>query len=352
MLSRVADSIYWMARYVERADNIARLVDVNIQLLLDCFQSDKSKLDEYWEPILKSLNLEEAFYKKYNQADTLKVADFLTFDHDNVSSIKSCIRSARENARLVRDQISTEIWEEVNRLYHFVNSSSAPKIWESVPSEFYKQIRQSSQIFQGLSSSTVAHDEGWDFNQIGKYIERADMTTRILDVKSYISTPRLQNVGGVLDTFQWLVILRSTSAMEAYMKAYNSDVIPSQACELLILNNIFPRAVRFCIRQVDNALRRLAHLQKGEFIHPVEKISGKLLAELDFSTIEDIFQYGLHEYLDHLQIEFNEIGKAMQKTYILSPAQEISSEEIWHQQQIQQQQNAFRNSWPPLLHQS
>jgi uncharacterized alpha-E superfamily protein len=338
MLSRVADSIYWMARYFERADNIARLVDANIQLLLDCFQSDKSKLDEYWEPILRSLNLQEPFYRKYELANTDNVADFLTFDADNPSSIKSCIRSARANARLVRDQISTEIWEEVNRLYHFVNSSSAQEIWESGPSDFYHQIRQSSQIFQGLSSSTVVHDEAWDFNQIGKYIERADMTTRILDVKHHILLPRPENIRGALDAYQWLVMLRSASAMEAYMKVYNSDVTPLQVCELLILNNIFPRAVRFCVRQVDNALRRLAHLRQGEFLHPVEKISGKLLAEIDFSTIEDIFQYGLHEYLDHLQIEFNEIGKAMQKTYIFNPAQEISSEEVWHQQQIQQQQ--------------
>jgi uncharacterized alpha-E superfamily protein len=341
MLSRVADSIYWMARYVERADNIARLVDVNIQLLLDYFQSDKSKLDEYWEPILKSLNLEDAFYAKHDLANTDNVADFLTFEPRSGSSIKSCIRAARENARMVRDQISTEIWEEINRLYHFINSANAQEIWESGPSEFYRQIRQSSQIFQGLSSSTVTHDEGWEFNQIGKYIERADMTTRILDVKYHILLPKVQDVGGAFDTFQWLVMLRSASAMEAYMKAYNSDVTHHQVAEFLILNDIFPRAVRFCVRQVDNALRRLARARQGEFIHPVEKISGKLLAELDFSTIEDIFSQGLHEYIDHLQIEFNHIGEAMQKTYIFSPRQEIGSEEIWHQQQIQQQQNHF-----------
>ncbi|MCS7062649.1 MAG: alpha-E domain-containing protein [Methylacidiphilales bacterium] len=337
MLSRVANCIYWMARYIERADNIARLVDVNLQLLLDYFQSDKTKLDQYWEPILKSLSIEEAFHAKYQLANTDCATDFLTFDLSNPSSIKSCIRTARENARLVRDQISTEIWEEINRLYHFVNAASAEEIWESSPSEFYRQIRQSSQIFQGLSSSTVLHDEAWEFNQIGKYLERADMTTRILDVKYHILLPRVEDVGGALDTFQWLVILRSTSAMEAYMKTYNSDVTPLQAAEFLILNNIFPRAVRFCIRLVDSALRRLAHLREGEFSHPVEKISGKLLAELDYSAIEDVFQYGLHEYLDHLQVEFNHIGEAMQQTYIYSPAQEMGSEVIWHQQQIQQQ---------------
>ena len=183
MLSRVANSLYWMSRYIERAENIARIVDVNLQLLLDLRNLDEERLAKHWLPIVLTTGDEAQFFALHKKATAQNVTEFLVFQLDNPNSIISSICQARENARMVRDQITIELWEELNRLYWFVRTPEARQAWKESPSEFFQQIKSSSLLIIGLSYATLIHNEGWWFAQAGKYIERADKTSRILDLR-------------------------------------------------------------------------------------------------------------------------------------------------------------------------
>ena len=183
MLSRVAHSLYWMARYTERAENIARIVDVNLQLLLDMRNLDEKRLIEYWLPIVQATGDEQEFFKLHPHATGNAVTEFLVFQPENPNSIFQCISSARENARMVRDQITMELWEELNRIYLFIHSPQARKVWARSPSEFFQEIKAASLHVIGIMNATMVHDEGWRFVQAGQFLERGDKTTRILDVR-------------------------------------------------------------------------------------------------------------------------------------------------------------------------
>src|SRR6266568_8973871 len=182
MLSRVAHSLYWMARYIERAENIARIVDVNLQLLLDIRHLDEERLIAYWLPIVQATGDEEAFFKLHPHATGHAVTEFLVFQPENPNSIVSSICQARENARMVRDQITLELWEELNRLYWFVKTLQARQVWKESPSDFFQQVKASSLHLIGLTFATLIRNEGWWFMQVGQLLERADQTSRILDL--------------------------------------------------------------------------------------------------------------------------------------------------------------------------
>ncbi|MDD5261751.1 MAG: alpha-E domain-containing protein [Methylacidiphilales bacterium] len=329
----MADSLYWMSRYLERAENIARIVDVNLQLLLDFQGMDDKKLEEHWEPLVKSLGDEKLFQKLYKKSDSRTVTDFLTFNKKNPNSILSCLILARENARSVRDQISLEMWEEINRLYLFIRSTNAKEVWSRGPYDFYREIKQSSYLFQGLTSATVTHDEGREFSQVGRFLERADMTSRILDVKYHILLPSALDVGGEIDTVQWAAVLRSCSAYEAYQQMYASDLVPWKVAQFLIFGDLFPRSIRFCVRTLDYSLHRVSGSAVGFFSNSAEKLSGRLVSDLTYAGIEDVLKTGLHEYLDQIQLKLTEIGSAVFENYIFFGQTNIE-EEI----QIQQQQ--------------
>lgn len=338
MLSRVADSLYWMSRYIERAENIARLLDVNLQLLLDFEALDDAKLKEHWEPIIRAAGEEELFYELYDRADSRSVTDFLTFNRDNASSVISCMFAARENARMIRDQISTEMWQCLNHAYLFLKSNNAKKVWDDGPYEFYKQIQDYSHLFQGMADSTFPHNEGFYFMQVGKYLERADKTSRILDIKYHILLPSVDDVGGAIDAVQWGAILRSCSAFEAYHSIYVSSVNPLKVSDFLIFNENFPRSILFCARHLDNNLHRISGCNLGMYSNEVERMSGRLVSELTYGNIRDAFKSGLHEYLGKLQGEFVEIGKAMFDNYMFHARPDMESEIAVQQQQQQQQQ--------------
>lgn len=335
MLSRVADSLYWMSRYIERAENIARLLDVNLQILLDFEAMDDAKLKEHWEPIIRAAGEEELFYKLYDQADSQSVTDFLTFNRDNASSVLSCMFAARENARMIRDQISTEMWQSLNDAYLFLKSTNAKKVWESGPYEFYKQIQDYSHLFQGMADSTFSHTEGFYFMQVGKYLERADKTSRILDIKYHILLPSVDEVGGAVDAVQWGAILRSCSAFEAYHSLYVSSVNPMKVSDFLIFNQNFPRSILFCARHLDRNLHRISGCSHGFYSNEVERASGRLVSDLTYGNIEDAFKQGLHEYLEGLQANFVEIGKAMFDNYMFHPKLDMATEIAAQQQQQQ-----------------
>ncbi len=338
MLSRVANSLYWMSRYIERAENIARIVDVNLQLLLDLRNLDEERLAQHWLPIVQTTGDEEQFFALHKKATAQNVTEFLVFQMDNPNSIVSSICQARENARMVRDQITIELWEELNRLYWFVRTPTARQVWSESPSEFFQQIKNSSLLIIGLTYATLIHNEGWWFGLAGKYIERADKTSRILDLR-YQSLPEkgLPQTVSDTDALEWSAILRSCSAWDAYKTIHGAEVSPRLVAEFLLLNEYFPRSVRFCVSELNQALRRISGVAEGKFCNDAEKLAGRLVAELQFMTIDEIFATGLHGYLDRLQGKLNDIGGALFNAYIFQNFTNLE-DEIMVQQEEQQQQ--------------
>jgi uncharacterized alpha-E superfamily protein len=333
MLSRVANCLYWMSRYLERAENTARIVDVNLQLLLDFRNLDDEVLAHHWMPIVQSTGDDETFLELHDKATGQSVTEFMVFQPENSNSIVSSIAQARENARMVRDQITLELWEELNRLYLFLKSPRARQVWDRSPYEFFQEIKASSLHLQGLTDATVVHNEGWHFMQAGKHLERADKTTRILDVR-YHTLPAKGRPKEIKqsDALEWSAVLRSASAWDAYKALHGAEVEPSLVAEFLLLSDDFPRSARFCAAELDRALRSISGSPAQRFKNDAERLSGRLLAELQFSTIDEIFAIGLHDYLDQLQVKLNDIGAALFAAYISQPFLNLE-EEIMQQQQ-------------------
>jgi uncharacterized alpha-E superfamily protein len=338
MLSRVANSLYWMSRYIERAENIARILDVNLQLLLDFRNLDEEGLRDHWMPIVQCTGDQDSFVAQHQRATAAAVAEFMVFRQENPNSIVSSICQARENARMVRDQITAETWEELNRLYLFILSPDARQMWLDNPTDFFNAVKGSSLQLIGLSYATHAHNEGWWFSQAGRFIERADKTSRILDVRYHTLPPRgLPKSVNQTEALEWSAILRSCSAFDAYKSIYGAEVHPRNVADLLLLNEDFPRSARFCAVQLNNALRRISGVADGRFSNDAEKLAGRLVAELQFSAIEDVFDHGLHDYLDRLQLKLNAIGDALFDAYICH-AFNAADEQHFVQQEEQQQQ--------------
>ncbi len=346
MLSRVANGLYWMSRYVERAENTARLVDVNLQLLLNLRNLDDAALIGHWMPIVQTTGDEELFFQLYPRASGQNVTEFFIFQDANPNSILSSISQARENARTVRDQVTVEFWEALNRLYLFLRSAQARHQWEDNPSEFFNDVRNGSLLLQGMADATIVRNEGWLFMQAGRHLERADKTSRMLDVRH----ASISDQGGPVadrqaDVLGWSAMLRSCSAWDAYKSLHGSEVQPMEVAEFLLLSEDFPRSVRFCVHQVNQALRRISGVAEGRFSNDAEKHAGRLLAELQFSAAADIFRPDLHAYIDQLQAKLNAIGEALFQTYIFQPFQ-TGTENEWRQQEEQQQQAARPPSAP------
>lgn len=338
MLSRVANSLYWMSRYIERAENIARIVDVNLQLLLDLRNLDEKRLAEHWLPLVQTTGDEKHFFDLHKKASAKNVTEFLVFQMENPNSIISSVCSARENARMVRDQITVEFWEELNRLYWFMRTPISRQVWQDSPSDFFQQIKSASLHIIGLAYSTLIQNEGWWFAQVGKFIERADKTSRILDLR-YETLPEkgLPKTVNQEDALEWAAILRSCSAWDAYKTIHGAEVSPRLVAEFLLLNEDFPRSVRFCVSELNNALRRISGVAEGKFSNEAEKLAGRLVAELQFTTIDEIFAQGLHQYLDLLQLKLNNIGAELFNAYIFQQFNNLE-DEIMVQQEEQQQQ--------------
>lgn len=340
MLSRVANSLYWMSRYIERAESIARLVDVNLQLLLDFRSLDDAALDAHWLPIVQSSGDEELFRKLHARATGQTVTEFLVFQAENPNSIVSSIAQSRENARMVRDQVTAELWEELNRLYLFLHSPKARELWRENPADFFVTIRNGSLLLQGLTDATIVRNEGWFFIQCGRYLERADKTSRILDVRHESLPARGVPAGAPnqADALGWAAVLRSCSAWDAYKALHGAEVQPALVAEFLLLSDEFPRSVRFSVRHLNDALRCISGVAEGRFSNDAEKLAGRLLAELQFSTADDIFDIGLHTYIDVAQAKLNAIGDALFQAYISQPFQILEDYELRQQEEQQQQQ--------------
>jgi uncharacterized alpha-E superfamily protein len=305
MLSRVADSIYWLNRYVERAENVARFVDVNLNLLLD----SPVGTAQQWEPLIVTTGDLAGFRSRYGEATAENVLKFLTFDPQYPNSILSCLRLARENARSVREIIASEMWERVNNFYLMVEDAAKESSLNDLH-RFYPEVKMESHLFAGVMDATMSHNEGWHFGQLGRLLERADKTARILDVKYYILLPSPGDVGSPLDDLQWIALLKSASAYEMYRKRQHR-ITPQGVTAFLILNREFPRAIQFCLCQAEQSLHQISGTSMGTWRTSSDRTLGRLRAELDFLTIEEIFAQGLHEFLDRLQRQLNQVGEAV-----------------------------------------
>lgn len=310
MLSRVADSLYWLGRYLERVENYARFLDVNFNLSLDL----PPGMSEQWQPLITAtgdLKIYQSKYKNFNRENAIY---FLAFDRDNYNSIISSIRFARENARIVRENIAKETWEALNDLYHFINNALKRKIWlKENPQDFFISVKQKVELLYGISYSTAVRTDGWYFNQIGQYLERADKTSRILDVKYHMLLPSVNEVGSPLDFLHWTALLKSVSGFNAYRRYYGKTE-PSMVVEYLVLNQYFPRSIYHCLRQAERCLRAISGNREGSY-NQAEKTLGNLRSDLEFAEINDIISYGLHEYLDDLQKKINIISDSIYNQY-------------------------------------
>jgi len=309
MLSRVADSIYWLNRYIERAENVARFIDVNLQLMLDI----PNPALQQWQPLVLTTGDLPIFVDRYGEPSAENVIQFLTFDCQYPNSIVSCLRSARENARSIREIISSEMWEQVNDFYFFVEGAIANPPQDL--HDFFHRIKFSSHLFAGVMDATMSHNEAWHFGQMGRMLERADKTSRILDVKYFILLPSVVDVGTPLDEVSWIALLKSASAYEMYRKQGLHRITPIKVAEFLILDRQFPRSINFCLRQVESSIYQIDGHPLGEWHNPLQKSIGQMRSQLEYTTIDEIFQFGLHEFLDRLQCEFNQIGNLIYETY-------------------------------------
>jgi uncharacterized alpha-E superfamily protein len=303
LLSRVADSVYWMGRYIERAENVARFIDVNQNLMLDLPRG----FGEQWQPIVDTTGDRAAFQERYEEATHSNVVEFLAFDLKNPNSIYSCVLAARENARSVRETISSEMWEQINTLYLLIAGEGRKPEAERMP-EFCRQVRMACHLFQGVQHSTMSHNEAWHFIRLGTSLERADKTTRILDVKYFILLPSVTDVGTPYDDIQWGAVLKSVSGFEMYRKCFGR-ILPERVVEFLLLDDEFPRAVRYCIGLADNSLRAITGTRAGSFSCTAEQRLGLLRSELDYAQTEPILRAGLHEFFDALQAKMNTIDE-------------------------------------------
>ena len=310
MLSRVADSIYWLNRYIERAENVARFIDVNLNLMLDL----PTGMLPQWKPLISVTGDLEQFNRSYNEINSQNVIQFLCFDTNYENSIISCLQKARENARSVREVISSEMWEEVNAFYIMIKEAAAVSSFGTLP-QFFAQVKMSSHRFAGVMDATMSHNEGWQFGQMGRLLERADKTTRILDVKYFLLLPSAEWVGTPLDRIQWISLLKSASAYEMYSKCEHC-ITPGSVANFLILDRVFPRSIHFCLWQTQQCLHEITQTPTGSWCNGAERALGRLCSELSYLTMEDIIQQGLHEFLEEMQNSINQVGQEIYTTFI------------------------------------
>ncbi|HVN85560.1 MAG TPA: alpha-E domain-containing protein [Candidatus Binatia bacterium] len=313
MLSRVADSIYWMSRYIERAENVARCVEVNVHLTLDLAAAATA---EQWEALVTTSGDRALFAERFAVPSRTNVIKFLAFDVENPNSILSCLTAARENARLIREVITSEMWEQLNMFYLLVRDAARDASVLEAPQDFLTHVRMASHLFTGVTDATMSHGEAWRFCRLGRKLERADKTTRILDVKYFLLLPTVEEVGTPADDVQWIAVLRSASALEMYRKRYGR-VAPDRVVDFLLLDREFPRAVHYCLIAADESLHAISGTPIGTFSNAAEQRLGQLRSELAFTDVADIVAAGLHEFLDGLQLRLNRVGDAIHETFFV-----------------------------------
>jgi uncharacterized alpha-E superfamily protein len=313
MLSRAADSLYWLARYLERAENVARIVAVGHRMA-SMARSLGSGGDE-WLSTLMATGAEPGFFAKYSEPTPSTVIDYLVRDPDNVSSILSSIETARRNARAVRTALTTDMWDALNETWLGARDMKLDVSSSQNLLQFLDWVRERSQLFNGAYASTMLRNDAFYFTRLGTFIERADNTARILDVKYYVLLPDHEGVGGALDYYQWQSILRSVSALRAYHWVYHDRLKPWLIAELLLLRPEMPRSLRSCHDQIAQYLDLLAEAYGGKR-GECHRLAGAMHARLRYGRTQDIFQSGLHEFLTDFIDRSIELGHQISTHYL------------------------------------
>ena len=327
MLSRVAESIYWMNRYIERAENVARFIDVNVSLTIGGSNSPANE-SSLWQALISTTGDDDDFNDRYNGFATREnVVRFLLFDKENSNSIYSCIMSARENARAIRQVIPGVVWEQLNKFYIFTRAAAQAGDIEAAQ-DFCDAVRLSSHLLTGAADATMSTGEPWHFARLGRMLERADKTSRIVDVQYYNLLPKSDDVGSTLDVMRWSALLRSTSALDMYRRKYG-NISPPRVAEFLILDRDFPRSIHYCVYTARKSLTSVTGCPPGTFTNSAERRLGRMNASLDYANIDEIIANGMHEFIDHLQSQLNSIGNGITETFFVwgEPANSADSEE-------------------------
>lgn len=313
MLSRTADHLFWMSRYIERAENLARLLDVTWQMSM--VPQSEEAANQNWRAIITLNSLDETFAAKYDTVNAENVLRFMVRDADNYSSIYSCLRMARENAHAVRGTVTSEMWETLNFTWLEARDRTFEEIFNAGIGEFFEWVKMRSSLSRGTTLGTLLQDESYHFIRLGTLLERADNTARILDVKYHVLRPHGDE--GATDFYQWGALLRSVSAFEVYRKAYRDVITPERVAELLILRDDMPRSLHFCMNGVVKNLELIANRHSGE----TQRQAGLLHAQLHYARVEDILAQGLHEWLTDFMDRIYILGDGISKDFLVPLAE-------------------------------
>ena len=310
MLSRTADHLFWMARYTERAENTARMLDVNLQTQL--LPQSAEAAEQGWRAVLGISELQPAFDDKYPAITHKDVIDFMVKDPENPSSIASCLTHARENARAVRGALTTEVWETQNTTWLDMHSVLNNHTLERDPGEFFEWVKHRSHLSRGVTIGTMLKDEAFYFIRLGTFLERADNTARLLDVKFHSADGNLL-ASHDADFYHWASVLRSVSAFETYRKAYRDVITPARVAELLILRADMPRSLMACVTEVVTNLAEVRNNSSAE----TERFAGRIHADLRFSSMDEILKRGLHDFLTKFLKQIYELGNRVSRDFLL-----------------------------------
>ena len=310
LLSRVADSVYWMARYIERAENVARFIGVNLNLQIDLPLAPAQQ----WQPLIDTSGDAAIFKERFGDATQTRVIEYLAYDLENPNSIASCLRFSRENARSVRETISSEMWAQVNSMYLQIQTQRSLPEPERMLDAF-REIRMGCHHFAGVTDATMTHNEAWHFMRLGRMLERADKTSRLLDVKYFMLLPAgARDIGTPYDDIHWSAVLKSVSGFEMYRKRFGR-ISPADVVDFLVMDSEFPRAVRFCIKSASESLQAITGTPINALQYPSERLMAQLRAELDFTSVDSVIRSGLHEYLDRLQLKMNAVDACLRDDF-------------------------------------
>jgi uncharacterized alpha-E superfamily protein len=307
MLSRVADSLYWMSRYLERAEHSARLLQVNLDLILDT-PTDQGL--PYWSRLYSSLNMPISRMTLENN-DPFHMTHRLAFDATNSASIVACVAHARENARQVREQISSEMWEQINRLFLYVNETGASDRWEAEPHGFFREVKEGVHLFQGITDSTMNHNQGWYFIHVGRYIERSINTTTLLHVHYHTLAAHPD-----ASDLEWTALLKCCTAFEAYCKVYTADIDPNCIAEFLVLDQHFPHSICFSVDMLQNSLKSISDLTSTRKSGKIHRLAGRLQSSLEYSQIDEIMSSDFFAYLQDIREQCAQLHTTIYQTYI------------------------------------
>jgi uncharacterized alpha-E superfamily protein len=312
MLSRTADNLYWLARYVERAEYLARILEATQRLTATplTYVGESNE----WESAVATAGCANAFYAVFPEANEENVTDFLAFSPDNPSSIRSCFEAARTNARAVRTALTMEMWDAINGTWlELKRYGNGPTSREEL-SRFLRWVQESSLLFDGSAYRTMLRNDAYSFTRLGVFLERADNTARILDVKYHMLLPAHEQVGGPLDYFQWAAILRSVSALTSYHWVYRESLKPWLVADLLILKEEMPRSLASCYDNIVTHLDKVASVYGRQ--GPAQRLARGVRGRLQNSRMEEIFQQGLHEFIQSFIADNNRIGATISQQYL------------------------------------